>query len=194
MPLRLKNTTNTFSWTMANIFKEWTIQFLKVFVDNVNIHSGTWTKHLCHIWLVLQRLTNVNLKLNPSKCCFGSKSITFLGHIVDYIGFQLNPKKIIVVKNFPTPNTTTNVKAFLGLTRYCKRFIVGYVKIAKPLFTLTKKECKFLWTPMCQATFVALKMTRSQVTGVEPTWGFHKVKLQKVELGSTLPASNSRKG
>jgi hypothetical protein len=60
---------STFSQTMANIFKEWTKQFLKVFVDDVNIHNKTWSKHLCHIWLVFQKLIKVSLKLNPGKCC-----------------------------------------------------------------------------------------------------------------------------
>ncbi len=86
-----------------------------------------------------------------------SKNITFLGHIVDCVRSQLDPKKITTIQNFPTPNTTTNVRAFLGLTGYYKRFITRYAKIAKPLFTLTKKKCKFLWTPICQATFVTLK-------------------------------------
>jgi hypothetical protein len=76
---------------------------------------------------------------------------------VDYVGSQPNPKKIAAVQNFPTPNTATNVRAFLGLIGYYRRFIVRYVKIVKPLFTLTKKECRFLWTPICQITFVALK-------------------------------------
>ncbi len=66
-----------------------------------------------------------------------------MGHIVDCTKSQLDPKKI------PTPNTTTNVRAFLGLIGYYKRFIVGYAKIVEPLFTLTKKECKFLWAPIC---------------------------------------------
>jgi hypothetical protein len=88
---------------------------------------------------------------------FGFKITTFLGHIVDYTKFQLHPRKVITVMNFPTPKKTTNVKAFLGLTRYCRRFIAKYAKIVEPLFTLTKKECKFLWTPICQAPFVVLK-------------------------------------
>ncbi len=134
---------------MVDIFKKWTTQFLKVFVDNVNIHNGTWNEHLCHIRLVLQKLTKVNLKLNLGKCCFGSKSIPFLGHIVDCVEFQLDPRKITIVQHFPTSNIATNVRAFLGLTRYYRRFIARYVKIAKPLLTLTKKECKFLWTPIC---------------------------------------------
>lgn len=70
----LKNAASTFSRTMADIFKDQTNQFLKVFVDGVNIHNRTWFKHLQHICLVLQKLAKVNLKLNPSKCCFGSKT------------------------------------------------------------------------------------------------------------------------
>jgi hypothetical protein len=143
----LKNTTSTFSRTMANIFKEWTNQILKMFVDDINIHNGTWNEHLCHIQLVLQKLKGVNLKLNLSKHCFGSKSITFLGHIVDNARSQPDPKKIAAFQHFPTPNTATNVRAFLGLTCYYRRFIIGYAKIAKPMFALTKKDCKFLECP-----------------------------------------------
>jgi hypothetical protein len=76
---------------------------------------------------------------------------------VDCAKFQFDPKKITKVQNFPTPNIATNVRGFLGLTGYYRRFIVGYAKIVKPLFALTKKECKFLWTPICHTTFVALK-------------------------------------
>jgi hypothetical protein len=101
MPLELKNATSTLSRTMANILKEWTNQFVKVIVDDVNIHNGTWDEHLCHIRLVLQKLKGVNLKLNPSKCCFGSKSITFLGHIVDSARSQPDPRKITTVQIFP---------------------------------------------------------------------------------------------
>ncbi len=68
---------------------------------------------------------------------------------MDYAKSQLDPKKITIVHNFPIPNTATNVRAFLGLTRYYRRFIVGCVKITKSLFALTKKECKFLWAPIC---------------------------------------------
>ncbi len=100
----------------------------------------------------------MNLKLNLGKCYFGSKNITFLKHVVDYTRFQLDPKKVTVVTSFFTPKTVINVKAFIGLTRYYKRFITGYAKITKPFFALTKKDCKFVWTPIYQVTFVALKM------------------------------------
>jgi hypothetical protein len=83
MPFGLKNANNTFSWTMDDIFKDWIDQFLRKFIDDVNIHSGTWSDHLQHIWLVLQKLVEVNFKLNLSKCCFDYKSITFLVHVVN---------------------------------------------------------------------------------------------------------------
>jgi hypothetical protein len=128
IPFGLKNSTNTFSWTMVDIFKEWTNQFVKVFVDDVNIHSGTWIEHLGHIKLVLQKLKGVNLKLNPNKCCFGSKNITFLGH-ADNAGSQPDSRKIAVVQHFPTPKITTNVRAFLGLIKYYRDFLLGMPRL-----------------------------------------------------------------
>jgi hypothetical protein len=76
---------------------------------------------------------------------------------VDIVGSQPNPKKITTIQHFLTPKTTTNVRAFLGLTRYYKRFIARYAKITEPLFSLIKKDCKFLWMPICHSTFIALK-------------------------------------
>ncbi len=76
---------------------------------------------------------------------------------MDNVGFQLDPKKIATVQHFPTRKIATNVRALLGLTRYYRRFIAGYAKIVEPLFALTKKDCKFLWTPICQTTFIVLK-------------------------------------
>jgi hypothetical protein len=145
----LKNAIKTLSRTMAEVFKDWRNKFLKVFVDDVNIHNLNWKDHLQHIWMVFQHLREVYLKLNPSKCCFGVQNITFLGHVVNVEGFHLDPKKIVVVKTFPIPKTITNVRAFLGLIGYYHKFIFGYAKIVKPLFGLTKKECKFVWTPIC---------------------------------------------
>jgi hypothetical protein len=140
MPFGLKNAIGTFSKTMAEVFKDWTNQFLKVFVDDVNIHSQTWEKHLTHLKVVLTRLREVNLKLNPRKCSFGTQQIVFLAHVVTIQGAYPNLKKIQAVKDFPVAMFVTNVRAFLGLTRYYKNFVHGYAKIAIPLFYLTKKD------------------------------------------------------
>jgi hypothetical protein len=77
--------------------------------------------------------------------------------VVSIEGSYLDPKKIVVVENFPILRTVTNVRVFLGLTRYYHKFIIGYAKTTKPLFGLTKKDCKFVWTPICQGAFVTLK-------------------------------------
>jgi hypothetical protein len=106
---------------------------------------------------MLHKLAKVNFKLNPSKCCFGSKNkFTFLRHVVDCNKSQPNPKKIATVVKFPQLKTI-NINTFLGLIGYYGRFIVEYAKITKRLFALIKKEFKFVWTPICQATFVTLK-------------------------------------
>jgi len=98
------------------LIKDWIEQFLKVFVDDVNIHSQTWEEHLTHLKAILTRLREVNLKLNPSKYFFGAQKFVFLGYVMSRYGSYLDPKKVHVVKDFPIPRTITNVRAFLGLT------------------------------------------------------------------------------
>jgi hypothetical protein len=99
MPFILKNKTSTFSRTMAKIFKEWTDQFLKIVVDDVNVHNSDWSEHLENLRLVFERPRFVNLKLNPRKCCVGVWEIVFLGHVVNEHGSRPYPTKVCVVSN-----------------------------------------------------------------------------------------------
>ncbi len=105
------------------------------------------------------KLREVNLKLNPSKCCFVAKSITFLGHVVSNEGAKLDPSKIDVVLHFPKPKTFTNIRSFLGLTRYYWNYVQGYSQLVVPLFELTKMDIDFVWDLGCQQAFEALKKT-----------------------------------
>jgi hypothetical protein len=107
MPFGFKNATNT--KTMTNIFLEWLQKFLKVFVDDLNIHNITWENHLNHICMVLQRLKDVNLKFNPNKCVFSTENIKFLGHVVGNARTQPNPNKVKTVVEFPIPRIVTNI-------------------------------------------------------------------------------------
>jgi len=93
MPFGLKNATSTFTRTMSLIFKELGDKFLKVFVDDLNVHSENWEDHLQHLEAVLSKLREVNLKPNPSKCCFTAETIVFLGHVVNKEGAKPYPKK-----------------------------------------------------------------------------------------------------
>ncbi len=145
MPFGLKNTTSTFTRTMSSVFKELGNKFLKIFVDDLNIHSKNWEKHLQHLEVVLSKLREINLKLNPNKCCFVAKSITFLGHMVSNEGTKPDPGKIDAVLHFPEPKTITNIRSFLGPTGYYRNYVQGYSRLADPLFELTKKDVAFVW-------------------------------------------------
>jgi hypothetical protein len=162
MPFGLKNATSTFTRTMSEVFKDLGSEFLKVFVDDLNVHSGSWDKHLQHLDMVLCKLRGVNLKLNPNKCCFAAKSITFLGHVVSEDGTRPDPGKIEAVLHFPQPRTVTNIKSFLGLTGYYRKYVRGFARLAAPLFKLTRKDVDFVWHMGCQQAFQALRTTLSE--------------------------------
>jgi hypothetical protein len=134
MPFGLKNATSTFTRTMTEVFKDLGDTFLKVFVDDLNVHSEQWQAHLQHLGAVLSRLREVNLKLNPSKCCFVAKSIVFLGHVVSKEGTRPDPGKIDAGRRFPEPTTVTSVRSFLGLTGYSANVDCWDEHLAKVLF------------------------------------------------------------
>jgi hypothetical protein len=157
MPFGLKNATSTFTLTMSEVFKDLGSAFLKVFVDDLNVHSETWDDHIRHLDAVLCKLKEVNLKLNPSKCCFVAKSITFLGHVVSREGIQPDLGKVEVILHFPTLKHVVGVRSFLGLTGYYREYIKGYSNLAGPLFELTRKDVVFAWNVNCEQAYQALK-------------------------------------
>jgi hypothetical protein len=157
MPFGLKNATSTFTRTITEVFKDVGDSFLKIFVDDLNVHSKEWQDHLQHLGVVLSKLREVNLKLNPSKCYFATTSVVFLGHVVNKEETRLDPSKVDAVRGFPTPTTVTTVRSFLGLTGYYCNYIKGYSKLTGPLFELTKKDVDFVWTRNYQRAFDALK-------------------------------------
>jgi hypothetical protein len=123
MPFNLNNATSTFTKTMLEVFKDLGNKFLKAFVDDLNMHNKSWEEHLQHLDAMFYKLKEVNLKLNPNKCCFTAKNITFLGHVVNKEGTKLDPGKIEVILHFLEPKTVTNVKSFLGLTGYYRNYV-----------------------------------------------------------------------
>jgi hypothetical protein len=108
---------------MSKVFKDLGSKFLKVFVDDLNVHNKSSEEHLQHLDVVFFKLREVNLKLNPNKCCFVAKSITFLGHVVNKEGTRLDLGKIEVVLHFPQPKTITNIMSFLGLIGYYWNYV-----------------------------------------------------------------------
>jgi len=142
---------------MSEVFKDLGSKFLKVFVDDLNVHSESSGEHLQHLDAVLCKLREVNLKLNPNKCCFVAKTITFLGHVVSKEGIRPDPWKIEVVLHFPTSKNVPSVRSFLGLKDYYRKYVRGYSNLAGPLFELTKKDVAFVWDMRCEQAYQALK-------------------------------------
>jgi hypothetical protein len=140
MPFGLENATSIFSRTMIIIFFEWLQQFLKVFVDDLNIHSVSWEAHLDHICMVLQHLRNVNLKLNPNKCMFSTKNIKFLGHVVRKARTSPNLDKVKAMVEFLVSKIVTNKEAFMGLIGYYLNYVKGYAKFATSFLVNSNRE------------------------------------------------------
>ena len=127
--------------------------FAAVYIDDVLIFSRTLEEHLQHLRLVLERLKKAGLKLKPSKCHFLRESVEYLGHLITPEGLKPNPKQVKAVVEFPVPESVTNVRQFLGLTSYYRRFITQFAKVAAPLHALTRKEAVFMWLKECQESF-----------------------------------------
>jgi hypothetical protein len=134
-------------------------KFLKVFVDDFNVHNESWEEHLQHLDVVFYTLKEVNLKLNPKKCCFATKGITFLGHLVNKEGTRLDPDKIEAVLHFPEPKTITNIRSFLGLIGYYWNYVQGYSRLATLIFELIKRDVDSIWDLGYRQAFQVLKAT-----------------------------------
>ncbi|KMQ85846.1 enzymatic polyprotein endonuclease reverse [Lasius niger] len=157
MPFGLKNAPATFQRLMNSILTG--MQGIKclVYLDDIVIYGASLQEHNKRLIEVLRRLRENNLKLQPDKCEFLRKEVTYLGHIITENGISPDPSKLEAVKNFPTPTKVKDVQAFIGLAGYYRRFIENFSKIAKPLTKLTKKENKFQWTQEQQHAFKILK-------------------------------------
>ena len=132
------------------------------YLDDILIYSPDVKTHLKHLELIFHRLHEVNLKLKMEKCSFLKKHIQYLGHIVSGEGIKPIPEKLSVIKQMPRPYTPKEVKQFLGLVGYYRKFMPHYADIARPLHALTRKGTVFEWSDICQKSFDLLKTMVSE--------------------------------
>ena len=146
----------------AKLFRRHAPQ-LVIYLDDVIVFSKTREEHLERLGGVFQKLREAGLKLKPSKCEFFKDRIAYLGHIVSKAGIEIDPKKIQDIKDWPWPETVTDVRQFLGFTNYYRKFIKQYAVVANPLNKLIsgenakKKNKKVEWVPECEESFLKLK-------------------------------------
>ena len=106
---------------------------------------------------VFQRFREANLKINPTKCAFFQTKVQFLGHVISRNGLEADPEKVKAVQNFPVPQNQTDVKSFLGLCSYYRRYIKNFATIARPLHKASETKSSFNWTEETQEAFENLK-------------------------------------
>jgi hypothetical protein len=157
MPFGLCNAPATFQRLMDEVLQGILWDFVVVYLDDLNIYSRNFDEHLSHLRDVFDRLRQAGLKLNPEKCKFASSELVFLGHVIDSQGIRTDPEKIEKVKKFPIPKTITQLRSFLGLASYYRKFIRDFSRIAGPLNKLLKKNVNFQWTLQQQQAFDYLK-------------------------------------
>ena len=127
------------------------------YLDDILIFSPDIDTHLQRIETLFQRLREAKLKLKESKCNFLKKHVQYLGHLISGEGIEPVPEKLESIKHMPTPRTPKEVKQFLGLIGYYRKFIPKFSDVARPLTNLTKKDIPYEWTPKCIITFEMLK-------------------------------------
>ena len=145
MPFGMCNAPATFQRMMNNILKDQIGKTLLVYLDDVTIFTKTFDEHLQALKWVLDRLREEGLFLKPKKCTFATHQMSFLGFIVDKDGLRTDPAKVEAVATFPIPTNRSEVRAFLGLALYYRRFIKGFSTIATPLNELLRKSNDGNW-------------------------------------------------
>jgi hypothetical protein len=139
MPMGLCNSVGTFQRMVDLVFKDLINKSLVAYIDDLNCFSKTLEDHLIDLEKLFNCVRIANLKLNISKCFFFKDKLNFLGYVITKEGLETDPAKIEKVKNFPTPTTVTQIKSFIGIASYYRRFINNFAAIARPLHNLTKK-------------------------------------------------------
>ncbi|GJU38895.1 putative reverse transcriptase domain-containing protein [Tanacetum coccineum] len=157
MPFGLTNAPAVFMDLMNRVCKPYLDKFVIVFIDDILIYSKNKQEHAEHLKLILELLKKEQLYAKFSKCEFWIPKVQFLGHVIDSQGIHVDPAKIESVKDWESPKSATEIRQFLGLAGYYRRFIEGFSKIAKPMTKLTQKKIKFEWSDKAEAAFQLIK-------------------------------------
>ena len=158
MPFGLTNAPATFQRLMECALAGLVGDQCLIYLDDIIIFSSTFNEHLKCLACVFDRLWAAGLELKAKKCHFMQEQVTYLGHIISNKGIVPDKAKLTAVTVYPTPQTTKEVKQFMGISNYYRNFIPSYTHIAEPLHCLLRKSYKtFNWTKECQESFDTLK-------------------------------------
>jgi hypothetical protein len=157
MSFGLTNAPAYFMYLMNSVFMPELDKFVVVFVDDILVYSRNEEEHAGHFHELIQRLREHHLYAKLSKGDFWLKEIKFLGHTIFQDGIAVDPDKVQEVMNWKPPRTVCQIRSFLGLVRYYRRFILDFSRIAKPMTELLKKGAKLEWGQKCEDAFNTLR-------------------------------------
>ncbi|GBG63145.1 hypothetical protein CBR_g36914 [Chara braunii] len=143
--------------SMNDVFRPWLDKFVVVYLDDILVFSRTLQEHQGHLRQVLEKLREANFKINAKKCEWVKTQVLYLGHVLDGDGIRPEDSKIAAIRDWSTPRTMTEVRSFLGLANYYKKFVRNFSSIAAPLRRLLKKEAIWKWDKDCTSALEKLK-------------------------------------
>ena len=147
-----------------------------VFVDDILIYSKIPEEHALHLWITLQMLREHQLFAKREKCKFWMSEVKFLGHVVSRENISVDPAKIEAVFNWERSKNVCEIRSFLSLAGYYRRFMEGFSRVAAPMTRLTQKDVRFDWKDACEVAFQELKMRLTTLPVlIVPTGGEHYV-------------------
>ena len=161
MPFGLTNAPSVFQRLMQrvlmNLNPDQGPDFVSVYIDDILVFSRTLSEHTEHLKEILQRLIEVGLKLKPTKCHFIRQEVNFLGHVITPQGLKTSQHHIDAITEFPVLQSVTEVRQFMGLASYYRRFVKNFAQIAQPLHALTRQGATYNWSESCQEAFDELR-------------------------------------
>ena len=166
VPFGLCNAPATFSRLMDLVLAGLHWETCLFYLDDIIVLSSIWEEHLARLRQVFERLRHANLKLGADKCTFAAKEVNYLGHRVTEEGLLPDSSLLAAIREIPPPKMATEVRSFLGLAGYYRRYVKNFAAIAAPLHALTRKDVVFHWSEECQTAFDRLKtlLTTSPIT------------------------------
>lgn len=157
VPFGLKVSLGALLRAMDAVFRDPVDDFAIFFVDDILCNSGNFNEHCHHLENIFSRLADANMTINLNKSNFIVPEVKFLGYIINEKGIKPDPRKVELIKQFPKPKNTKQLKSFLGLTNFYQRFCRGYSDYIKPLLRLTSKKQKWQWTKFDDEQFKLIK-------------------------------------
>ncbi|XP_042974786.1 uncharacterized protein LOC122306425 [Carya illinoinensis] len=162
MPFGLTNALATFCTLMNKIFHPYLDQFVVVYLDDIVIYSSTLEEHVEHLRVVFRVLRENQLYVKKEKCSFALNEVHFLGHKIQGGKLSMEEGKVEAIRKWDPPTKVTELRSFLGLVNYYRRFIKGYSTRASPLTDLLKKNRTWEWSLRCQEAFDDLKTANTE--------------------------------